>query len=368
MDIDYGKYANRGLVGLANLGNTCYMNSALQCLSACLDFTDYFISKRYREDIDESTTKRKTWILLESFVKTHHEIWKETDDKRPLVPTSFKNAFGALARYFRGNAQQDSHECILFILELLHDALQYEIEGSIRVKTDKELNTRQLMEKKAMQDWVLYFKDQYSIIVDLFYGQFHSIHICGTCNHQSFVYDPFTYIMLPIPEVAPRPGRDITIYDCFAEFIKQDLLEDENKYLCESETCKGTRQNGVKIMKIWKQPKILIITLKRFLKNGQKNDAFIDCPKTLDIVPYMSEFKIPSENWNRIRNSKENKFSYTLFAVSCHSGGTGGGHYTANTLNANGNWYNFDDTRVTQISPESVVTKQAYVLFYKRKL
>lgn len=351
----------KGIAGLVNIGNTCFMNSSIQCLSACLELSSYLSTGKYKDDIELDNTKKELWKLFLAYGKLILGMWR---DNEAINPRTFKQVFGYFYKRFGGNSQQDAHECIIFILEGLHEALCYGIDVKIKRKSNKELTEGDLMDKKSIEQWALFFKDKYSVIVDLFYGQIHSVQMCVECKTQSHVYQPSMDLQLPIPKEPPRRGKDITIYDCMMEYIKQHDLQGENQYACEK--C-NKKVNGITVSKIWRPPKVLIVHLKRF-NNNRKIEDLISVPLTgFDIVPYISEYKISPQNYNRIRNSPKNKYIYDLFAVCNHSGNLKGGHYTANTLNPNGRWYNFNDQNVMEIGPHQVITSNAYVLFFRNR-
>ena len=151
----------------------------------------------------------------------------------------------------------------------------------------------------------------------------------------------------------------ISINKCFEEFTKVQTLDENNLYKCPK--CKENIAARNKI-ELYKIPKILIIQLKRF-ENGQKIKTFIDFPiKNLDISSFIS---------NSSQHYSTPTIKYDLFAVSNHYGELEYGHYNATCLNySNKHWYNFNDKKVEIISddnPDSIVTKDAYVLFYRQR-
>lgn len=147
--------------------------------------------------------------------------------------------------------------------------------------------------------------------------------------------------------------NNMDVLDCFKNFVKLEKLEANNEWYCPP--CKK-HVRATKKMEIYNAPNILIIHLKRF-KNNQKIDTLIDFP--IDDLN-ISEFVM--------NKSEGDDFNYELFAVANHFGSMGFGHYTAYAKNKfNGNWYDFDDSCVSRKSADDIVSKGAYVLFYRRK-
>lgn len=162
-----------------------------------------------------------------------------------------------------------------------------------------------------------------------------------------------------------RAHDDISLDDCFRNFVKSEALDRANLWYCSQ--CKEHRQ-ARKTMEMWRLPGVLILSLKRFEYRNEilrdKLDVFVDFPlEGLDMSPYSLE-----------KNSNKDHFGYDLFAVSNHYGSMSFGHYTAfakSWTDGNGElhpgWYSFDDSLVTPAMPGQVKSNAAYVLFYKRK-
>ena len=99
---------------------------------------------------------------------------------------------------------------------------------------------------------------------------------------------------------------------------------------------------------------ILIIDLKRWNFNGNKNNVFIDIPLSIiDLSKYIYGYKKLS-------------YKYQLYGVCNHSGNSRGGHYTACVKNANNKWYLYNDTNVDLIADKDVITNQSYCLFFRK--
>jgi hypothetical protein len=146
----------------------------------------------------------------------------------------------------------------------------------------------------------------------------------------------------------------MNIYDCFKNFVKLEKLQENNEWFCPQ--CKK-HQKATKKMEIYQVPNFLIIHLKRF-RNNNKIDCVIDFPiEGLNLKDIVLN-----------KESTESDLIYDLYAISNHHGSLGFGHYIAYAKNAsNGNWYQFDDSRVSPLSVKDLCTSSAYVLFYKRR-
>ena len=161
--------------------------------------------------------------------------------------------------------------------------------------------------------------------------------------------EPFFTLSVPIPNKTIYP----TLYDCIDEHVKGDILEGENGWFNE-ETNK--KQDVIKRITYWGFPNILCIDLKRFDSKNKKKQIPVAFPlEDLDLRKYV------------IGYNKET-FIYDLYGVCNHSGNVNGGHYTAHVKNGDGQWYEYNDTRVIRLSnPSSIVSAKAYCLFYRKK-
>ncbi|KAG8624387.1 hypothetical protein KVT40_007454 [Elsinoe batatas] len=154
-----------------------------------------------------------------------------------------------------------------------------------------------------------------------------------------------------------RKKDGISLDDCFAETARTETLSEENAWYCNR--CKELRRAD-KTLEIWTAPDILVVHLKRFSGERYRRD------KVDVLVEFPTEGLDLSSRVGLQEDGKE--YLYDLFAVDNHYGGLGGGHYTAYARNFwDGNWYDFNDSMVSQTSPTSVVTTAAYLLFYRRR-
>ncbi|NP_001080551.1 ubiquitin specific peptidase 8 L homeolog [Xenopus laevis] len=334
--------AGPALTGLRNLGNTCYMNSILQCLCNTPHLAEYFNKNCYQADINRSNLLGHKGEVAEEFGCIMKALW--TGQYKCISPKDFKITIGKINEQFAGYSHQDSQELLLFLMDGLHE----DLNKADNRKRQKEENNDHLSDSQAADSaWYKHKQLNESIIVSLFQGQFKSTVQCLTCQKKSRTFEAFMYLSLPLPSTSK-----CSLKDCIKAFAKEEKLTDSNRFDCSN--CK-TQRVATKKIEIWKLPPILLVHLKRFSFEGrwrQKLQAYVDFPlESLDLSPYVIGPK----------SSKK----YNLFGVSNHYGGLDGGHYTAYCKNAlKQRWFKFDDHDVSDISVSSVKTSAAYMLFY----
>ncbi|XP_030312665.1 ubiquitin carboxyl-terminal hydrolase 8 isoform X2 [Calypte anna] len=331
------------LTGLRNLGNTCYMNSILQCLCNAPHLADYFNRNLYQDDINRSNFLGHKGEVAEEFGVIMKALW--TGQYKYISPKDFKITIGKINDQFAGYSQQDSQELLLFLMDGLHE----DLNKADNRKRYKEENNDHLDDFRAAElAWHKHKQLNESIIVALFQGQFKSTVQCLTCHKKSRTFEAFMYLSLPLAS-----NSKCTLQECLRLFSKEEKLTDNNRFYCSH--CK-TRRDSLKKIEIWKLPPVLLVHLKRFSYDGrwkQKLQTSVDFPlETLDLSQY-------------VIGPKNNLKRYNLFSVSNHYGGLDGGHYTAYCKNASKQrWFKFDDHEVSEISASSVKSSAAYILFY----
>ncbi|PKK27569.1 ubiquitin specific peptidase 8, transcript variant X3 [Columba livia] len=331
------------LTGLRNLGNTCYMNSILQCLCNAPHLADYFNRNLYQDDINRSNFLGHKGEVAEEFGVIMKALW--TGQYKYISPKDFKITIGKINDQFAGYSQQDSQELLLFLMDGLHE----DLNKADNRKRYKEENNDHLDDLRAAElAWHKHKQLNESIIVALFQGQFKSTVQCLTCHKKSRTFEAFMYLSLPLASTSK-----CTLQECLRLFSKEEKLTDNNRFYCSH--CK-TRRDSLKKIEIWKLPPVLLVHLKRFSYDGrwkQKLQTSVDFPlETLDLSQY-------------VIGPKNNLKRYNLFSVSNHYGGLDGGHYTAYCKNASKQrWFKFDDHEVSEISASSVKSSAAYILFY----
>jgi ubiquitin carboxyl-terminal hydrolase 8 len=393
------------LTGFRNIGNTCYMNSVLQCLACVPDLVKYLLKNEFKDKLINNSVefiKRKDLelnnnnlkIVFESSVTKQlynliYEIYNNPEESKIITPTSFKKIIGNYNDEFSDFRQNDSHELLNLILDKLQDEttskeyyklntskltnsmrhilnLNIEIKKLLLIDDQQSKQTylklkdkyTELITKNEQDFWklkgLIYWKDYYeknvSFITDTFVGLYLSV--IETENKKKHIsFSPFTTLTLPIPN-----KNNCTLHDCLDEFsISEELnKENNNQYYCSKD---NKYTDAKKQMYIWRSPKILVIHLARFTNNGMKiskNNTSIDYPlKDLTL-----------ESNVHLYNRYDKK--YDLISVSIHMGGAGGGHYVA-YRKFNNIWYSCNDSHVSVVDEKKVIDNNAYLLIYKEQ-
>ncbi|XP_054854170.1 ubiquitin carboxyl-terminal hydrolase 2 isoform X1 [Eublepharis macularius] len=334
----------QGLTGLRNLGNTCFMNSILQCLSNTKELRDYCLQSQYLRDLNNNS--RMQMALMSEFAKLIQALWTSSPNES-VSPSEFKTQIQRYAPRFVGYNQQDAQEFLRFLLDGLHSEVNRVL---VRPKAGTDNLDHLPDDEKGRQMWMKYLNREDSRIGDLFVGQLKSSLTCGACGYCSTAFDPFWDLSLPI---AKKSYGEVNLIDCMRLFTKEDVLDGDEKPTCCR--CKA-RTKCTKKFSIQRFPKILVLHLKRFSEarmRSSKLTTFVNFPlKDLDLREFASQ--------------SCNHAVYNLYAVSNHSGTTMGGHYTAYCKNpVSGEWHAFNDSRVTPLSSSHVRSSDAYLLFYE---
>jgi ubiquitin carboxyl-terminal hydrolase 8 len=323
------------LCGLTNFGNTCWLNAAIQCLLKTIPLSNY-INNEYSNKIN-NTLLASEWLKLLNGIKDENCIITPLSLFKSIIISSNKNGY-----MFNFNRQNDVQEFLLFFIDSLHEEVKKKVNITI---SGKIMNPLDKMAFDAMKEWKQYFKNNYSQIIEIFYGQLVSKIKVVDEEIYSYTYSPVCFFSLPMSEKT-KPS----IYDCFDIFTKKQLLDGDNKWKNDED---GKYYDIEKNLLVWKFPNILIIQLKRFNNNGQKINTFIDIPYNLDLQKYCVGY------------DKKNSL-FSLYAVCNHIGSMNSGHYYSYCKH-NNNWYNFDDNSVRKIDAEDIITNNAYCLFFIKK-
>ena len=359
------------LIGLANIGATCYMNATLQCLSNTDKLTNFFL-KEFKYDKADDTKK-----ISNQYYRLIHHLWNKYTDKKDYAPKHFKEVLSEVNPLFSGINANDSKDLLNFLLETIHKELN---NAPKEEKEDNDIgnNINQFNEEDIKQSFFKDFAKRYrSIISDLFYFTFEIKSQCCNCKYIKYNFQVSPFLEFPLEQVnqylfnngkiasltnMDGSNPDINLYDCFEYNQKVDLMNEENQMYCN--LCNNSYDSYYSTT-LYLLPEILIINLNR-----GKNAVYqcnVNFPEELNLTNYVI--------------NKEYNTQYELYAVICHIGPSSmSGHFVAYCRNRMDNqWYLYNDSIDNQwyLYNDSIVTlceksneylnKMPYILFYKSK-
>lgn len=336
--MQFSKYIGKGETGLSNIGNTCYVNSCIQCLSHTYELNELLDDDTVLSQVKDIP---ETILLLE-WNKLRRLMWSQNCN---IAPFGFVHAVQHVAsikkqQMFSGYQQNDLQEFLLFLTDCFHMSISREVVVKLAA------NHKDVISKECYKMIERTYSKDYSEIVQLFYGIYVSKISSTDTNEQLSIHpEPFFILSLNIPNAT----NVITLYDCISTFCRYETISGENAWYNERLNIK---QNVNKEIIFWSFPTILIVHLKRWDYRGCKDNTFVDVPLTLDLTRY----------------AENSSYIYDLYGVCDHHGNVCGGHYTATVCLANGSWYKFNDDSVTKMEEKNVISSKAYCLFFRKKI
>jgi len=343
--------------GLHNLGNTCFMNAALQCLVHIEPFRQAFVERLValgpEDHQEEATLVNALDALMGSIITSNASPGASpsanttdagrgtlANDVKAFSPIALRSVMSARAPQFQGFAQHDSQEFIRFLLDGLSEDLAEPASpgGSDAVEKEEE-------HAKAGGDE----DPRRSVIDDIFCGELESRVHCLSCGHVSRSCDPFLDISLPL--VHSDEDGAITLDNCLRSFFQTEELDEGEQVECEG--C-GARTRQRRQILPRRLPRVLLVHLKRFYFDGEtkgKIDACVEIPENVDLQALLGE-------------EEDGSGSFVLRSAINHVGGLSHGHYTAHLRGVDNAWYCADDARVAGC--DGIDEESAYVLFFGR--
>ena len=331
------------LIGLQNIGATCYMNATLQCFSH-IDRLKYYLLDEYiyNELLKEKDTTKK---LSFAFAEVLKNLYDENSIKKYYAPEHFKQVISEMNPLFQGIAANDSKDLIIFMLEKMHNELNTKKGNNIinnQVPNPCDFNAVYL-------DFINDYQNQNdSIITQEFYGFNNIISSCSKCTNIIHNVQTYNILIFPLEEVRKFKNYNenkVSIMDCFDYNQKTYIYPSYYCIFCR-ENCPTYSQT-----RLVDTPKTLIIILNR--GRGLQFNVDIAFDQYLDIKNYVYNQQSP--------------YYYELVGMLCHYGTNDmGGHFIAFCKDStDGNWYKFNDAIVSSSSFEEVRNSgMPYVLFY----
>ncbi|NXN97374.1 UBP36 hydrolase, partial [Rhinopomastus cyanomelas] len=300
--------------GLHNLGNTCFLNSTVQCLTYTPPLANYLLSKEHGRSCGQGG-----FCML--CVMQNHTIQAFANSGNAIKPLSFIRDLKKIARNIHFGRQEDAHEFLRYTIDAMQKAC---LNGCTKLDRQTQATT---------------------LVHQIFGGYLRSRVKCSVCKNVSDTYDPYLDLSLEI-------GQAANIVRALELFVRPDLLGGENAYLCAR--CKK-KVPASKRFTIHRASNVLTLSLKRFADFGRRKiTKDVGYPEFLDIRPYMSQ-------------RHGDPVTYGLYAVLVHSGfSCHAGHYYCYVKASNGQWYQMNDDLVRSSNIKVVLNQQAYLLFYLR--
>ena len=365
-------YKNPTLIGLNNIGATCFMNATLQCLSQTRNLTNYFLKKDNQKKIYEKQNQNQNELqLCPVYLELIQNLWDKNNMNKSYSPNKFMNVIEEMNPLFKKGQAGDSKDFIIFILEQLHRELKKQVANII---VNEPLN--QYDKNNAFNSFFSEFSKECSILSDLFFGFNETTNICLNCKnfYESkglsfpicYNYGIFNCLIFPLEEVKNmknnalkdnniliNANNNVTIYECFYYNQKSDLFTGENKNYCN--ICRQL-WDSVYTSKIFVTPNILIIILNRGKGNIYK--VKLDFNEVIDITQFVIQKDKP-------------QLIYSLYGVITHIGESGpNAHFIASCKSPIDNqWYRYNDAMVNPINnvqKDIIDFGTPYILFYSK--
>lgn len=191
-----GQGRSHAVVGLQNLGNTCYMNSALQCLLHT-PLLPRFFDKDYLLDLNTSSSWGTGGKLAVAFSELTASV-ASAQERGALVlaPRAFVRVVTEIMHEFAGWAQQDAQEFLSVFLSGLSDDVNRAKEKPYVERPDAEGRPDVAV---ARETWAAHCRRERSAVAALFSGQLKSVLRCAVCGREAATFDPFMSLQVPLP-------------------------------------------------------------------------------------------------------------------------------------------------------------------------
>ena len=331
----------KGVVGLTNIGNTCYGNSVLQAIRHQIDFTIFLLQGQHEELIKKKSNDNTR--VLEAYAQLVRTMWasegKETRTKDfwgAMLPAAIKAGF----EQFRIPIPHDAHEFLCFILDAFHEALAEEVSMTIKTSsTSADV-------KGALNFWKTSFQKSYSPLVELVFGIQRKCVRCDDCGHDSVSWETMNMLKVCVPKEGP-----VQLLDLLKSDGEDDRLDD---YACDK--CTPKRSKATVTRSLWRLGNWAIIVLKRNENSGRRINTAVQIPMTCAFGPAFH----PSSQEPSARDS------YELFSTIHHHGSAGGGHYTSHAKHpVTGRWAHYDDESARPVDAP-FLDASTYIVMYRR--
>ena len=331
----------KSVIGLANMGNTCYMNAAIQTLRHYPEIS--FMCTRGLMTAAFTEQGRRSAPIAAAYADLVQSLQSAGDAGGFVRPAGFFEALQPAVRDtsyadLTQRTAPDAHEFIVWLLDQLFMATAEprDIPYSVEVEGSKE--------------WADAFRTSYSPLVELFFGQLRVSYTCQACSTIHKRYEVFNAL-----KVQPIAGLS------WAECIEEEIMAEEIIEGYECETCKAAgrpRADVLKTSRVIRLPKLLILTVKRYTPFGARINTPIvhdNCDFRFDPVFAPESTHSSREHWYR-----------TIGVVDHYGFGLSGGHYVAQCRSpVYEDWTLYDDEGVHPLPTGPRFGVQTYMIFMR---
>ncbi|KAI6184228.1 Ubiquitin carboxyl-terminal hydrolase [Aphelenchoides bicaudatus] len=350
----------RGLRGLVNLGNTCFMNCIIQSLIHIPHLRDYFLTDQHicRYQLNGNNSDPSNLCLMCELANIFQEFYSGQSD--PFVPQRMLHLVWKHAEHLAGYGISLNNYVHIHMFAEQHDAHEFLISA---------LN---VLHKHSESNSIKSNPNECRCIIDrLFTGRLQSDLTCMRCGRVSTTVDPFWDISLELVSNSGGQYIERTLEDCLANYVKCETLE---LPVIKCDRC-GTYVTATKQLSLKTLPMIACFHLKRFehtvFNKRKKIHSVVRFPEQIDLTPYTTAYckklklngtACKEDSAVDLLNRSSNK--YELISVVNHHGSTESGHYSCFIRHYMEQWYRCNDQHIANEVLESVLASEGYLLFY----
>jgi ubiquitin C-terminal hydrolase len=345
----------KGVTGLLNMRNTCYMNSAIQALRHNTELSAFFLENKHEQWVNRKPGSPKV-ELVKGYADLLRSLWSGSKPAyvRPegFLQCMHPAAMAAGFDQFTIPMQHDSHEFLTFLLDQIHEGMAEEV--NIEITRPPPVTSKDKAIQSALEAWKRTFGKSYSPLTEMIYGLMRVSLTCTRCGNCVDNWESFNCLKLPLPNpsAVDLSGNPLTIQSMLADELKEERIDG---YACEK--CSPDRPTVVRKCSIWRLPRMMCLVLKRFTPDGRK----IHTPMKFD----SSESLTFTEHFSPDSPEPSQNQAYECFATVDHHGVAGGGHYTAQAKSPlTEKWHLFDDETAYPIA-EPQFGQSTYIVFLK---
>jgi ubiquitin C-terminal hydrolase len=340
---------DKGVVGIANIGNTCYANAAIQLLRHCSEWSSFCLQGLAEKEVQDNSSKSAK--VMSGYLELLKPLWQASKPAY-IQPGAFWEMMrevlqGTIYEDFLHRIPHDAHEFLTWFMDQQFMATQKKREFTILPPNNKDDPTES-MAREAVKAWIDAFKTQYSPITDLCFGLIRKTSTCQGCGAESRSWETFNMLKI---QPSTSPDQDNTLLGMLSRELENEIIED---FACEK--CKN-RCNIVRTHRIWRLPRNLFVVVKRFNPNGTKNNV----PLSFEGLEVSFEDKFAEES-----PEVSKKYKYKIFGTVDHHGSHMGGHYTSQAYNPlSQKWWLYDDESAYALEQGPKFGSSTYILGFR---